>query len=170
MKSILTAILVFLIHFNSYSQEVIKKYDKYENKFYLSLKKGIDLNINLENKTEDFNINLVKIFNMQDTAYYIVVIAIHKFKLYCSSVLSKYVIIYDKDKSIVLNPLHYECDEDSFRKKYIFDFQIAKEDLLSLENAKNIKVLITCSDGELQGDFSEDNFEDFRKFIKNYVK
>ena len=164
-------LLISLITFvNSYSQEVKKKYDEYENKFYLSLQDEIYLAINDENRTSSFTINILKIYNSKDTTYYLIITAKHKYKFFCSSIESRYVILYDTDKSIVLKPSHYECDEDNVRKKYIFDFQIHKNDLLNLLNAKKIKIEIYCTDGELQGYFSDDNFIEFRKFITNYVK
>lgn len=169
MKTLYLITFIFLNAINIYSQDVIKRYDKYENKFYILLEDELVLTTLDENKDSGFNLNILKSFNSNDTVYYLIVTAKYKFKYFCSSILSNYFILYDNSKSILLNPLHYECDEDKFRKKYIFDFQISKNDLINLGNARDIKIMINCTDGEMQGDFSEDNIKEFRKFIKNYV-
>ena len=169
MKTII--ILVFLTHSNLFSQDVIKKYDKYENKFYLSLENELSLFISDINETLTFDLNIIKIYNSQDTSYYLRIEAKYKYKLLCSTVETKCIINYAKDKSIILKPSNSEYDRNKFGTDiYNFDFPIQKNELLDLLIQKKIKILINCSDGELQGDFSEDNFEDFRKFIINYVK
>ncbi len=168
MKKII--FLILFIQSNLYSQDVIKKYDKYENKFYLSLRDNILLYQADTNETYTFELNILKIYNSQDTSYYLVTSAIRRNKLKCNSVESRCLISYDKNQAIILKPLHIEYDKTLGSVSYNFDFLIPKSDLLNLLTAKTIEIIIFCSDGELQGDFSEDNFEDFRKFIKNYVK
>jgi len=163
-------ILIIFATSNLYSQDVVKKYDKYENKFYLSLEDELVLYINAQNETQYFNLNILKIYNSEDTTFYLRILAKKKNKYLCSEVDTRCIISYSKDKFILTKPLFIDYESKVNTDIYYFDFPIQKTDLLNLLFSNEITIYINCSNGELEGEFSEDNIEDFRNFIIKYVK
>ncbi len=163
-------LLLILTFTNLFSQDIIKKYDKFENKFHLSLEDYIDLYVEDPSETLDFDINILKIYNSQDTSYYLKISAECRSKMMCSTLESKCVIVYDNN-SIVLKHSNLDFEKKMFNLfNYHFDIRIQKQDLINLFSTKIIEIAIYCEDVELKGKFTEEDFEDFRKFIKNYVK
>jgi len=163
-------VIIFILNFsNLLSQEVKKIYDKYENKFYLSLEDDFDLTVENNTETLDFDMNILKVYNSNDTSYFIKLTIESISNWICSSIESKCIIKLDKE-IINLRPTNYDKNKEFMKvNNYNFDLSITKSDLLKLNNAKNITVKYVCIDGEMKGIFNEDEIKELKEFIKKYV-
>ena len=170
MKTILFLLLIFHT-INTNAQDIIKKFDKIENKFYLSLEDYFDLTIDNNSETLDFDMNILKVFDSSDTAYYIKLqIKTLNDNWICSSIESKCIIKFD-NKTIYLKPINSDWYTGYLEgKNYNIEFPITKSELLNLVNSKKIVVKYHCNGGEMKGVFNEDEIIELSEFIRKYVK
>ncbi len=154
-------IIIFLTYSNLYSQDVIKKFDKYDNKFYLSLEDDFDLTIDKNSETLDFDMNILKVYSSSDTAYFIKLhIKTLNDNWICSSIESKCIIKFDTE-TIYMKPTNSDWYTGYLKSKnYNIEFPIEKSDLIKLVNSKKIVVKYHCSDGEMKGVFNEDEISE----------
>jgi hypothetical protein len=162
--------LLILIAKNINAQDIVKKYDKVENKNYLSFADDFDLTIDNNSETLDFDMNLLKVYDSNDTNYFVKLKIEALSNLLCSSIESKCVFKFDKE-TIYLKPINYDKKKGSFKKYiYIFDLPINKIDLIKLGNSKKITIKYICIDEEMKGVFDEDEIIELYNFVKQYVQ
>ncbi len=160
--------MLLLSYANLFSQDIIKKYDEFENKFYLSLKDDFDLTIEDKTETLDFDMNILKVYDNKDTSYFIKLSIENIQKWSCSGIESKCRIKYN-DKTITLRISNYNMGKSWHIDVYRFEIPITKNELLKLFDATKIEIDYLCEEGSMKGTFNKDEISELRSFLQKYV-
>jgi hypothetical protein len=166
-KDLFILLFVFNVCFVN-AQDVIKKYDKYQNKFYVTLEDGIQVKNEIDDPyTNYFDVNLLKVYNSADTSYYLRINILHFYNVTCSKIDTRCLLFFNNDSYVVLTPEDTQYRYTKVRgDEYFFDFSIGRNELVTMAKAKSIDLNVFCGETEMKGKFDEEDFEELVEWMK----
>lgn len=166
MKKLLLS--CFLIISNTaFSQEIKESYDKFKGVSGVALRSYIDLQVNREVLTSDFEINIERVSDKKDTVYFFMVVAESLYDSWCGKGLQA-IILADSNRIDLVSAGGDFKPDDIFWKYWVW-YEIDKEDILKLYYAKNVDIKCYLREGSLEAGFRIEDKSTLNGYLKNVL-